>query len=219
MQLTIHQTKVVVQLPGVELKGNLSVPPKSHAMVLFAHGSGSSRNSPRNQMVASYLNQHGISTFLFDLLTTEEDNNYATRFNIELLAQRLKDVTEWIHAQDEYETMRTGYFGASTGAAAALMAARDIPYISAIVSRGGRPDLAMKDIPFIKIPTMFIVGGHDIEVLKLNEKAFAHLKGAKKLEVIPGATHLFEEPHAMEKVAVLAASWFEMHLQSLELHN
>jgi putative phosphoribosyl transferase len=219
MHPIIHQTTVVVQLTGVELKGILTVPDHAHSMVLFAHGSGSSRHSPRNQMVATYLNQHGIATFLFDLLTYEEDRNYATRFNIELLAQRLKDVTTWIRSQEEYEAMRLGYFGASTGAAAALMAARDIPEMAAVVSRGGRPDLAMKDLPFIKAATLLIVGSLDTEVLKLNQLALDKMHCEKKLEIITGATHLFEEENSMEKVSVVAANWFEMHLQSLELHN
>jgi putative phosphoribosyl transferase len=219
MRDDIHQTTVVVQLPGVELKGFLTVPQHAHSMVLFAHGSGSSRLSPRNQMVAAYLNKHGIATFLFDLLTNEEHGNYAARFNISLLAQRLRDVTEWIHLQEEYEKMRIGYFGASTGAAAAIMAARDIPFISAIVSRGGRPDLAMKDLPFIKVPVLLIVGSRDTDVIRLNQKAMEHLNCEKKLEIIPGASHLFHEENTMETVSVLASNWFEMHLQSLELHN
>jgi putative phosphoribosyl transferase len=170
-------------------------------------------------MVASYLNEQGIATFLFDLLTHDEDRNYENRFNIALLAQRLKEVTRWIEQQKDYSPFRIGYFGASTGAAAALIAASELPQIAAVVSRGGRPDLAMIEIPLVKAPTLFIVGELDTQVLKLNEKAFQLLNCNKKLEVVPGATHLFEEKGAMEKVCVLAANWLEMHLQPLELYG
>lgn len=206
-------------LNDVQLKGDMSLPQHAHALVIFAHGSGSSRLSPRNQMVASYLNDHGIATFLFDLLTNEEDRNYENRFNIPLLAERLKEATRWIEHQNEYSAFRIGYFGASTGAAAALIAASELPQISAVVSRGGRPDLAMKEIPFVKAPTLFIVGQLDVQVLELNEKAFQLLSCDKKLEIVSGATHLFEEKGTMEKVCVLATNWFEMHLQSLELYG
>lgn len=206
-------------LNEVQLKGDISIPQNAHSLVIFAHGSGSSRLSPRNQMVASYLNEHGIATFLFDLLTSDEDRNYENRFNIALLAQRLKEATRWMEQQKEYSIFRIGYFGASTGAAAALIAASELPQIAAVVSRGGRPDLAMMEIPLVKAPTLFIVGQSDTQVLKLNEKAFELLNCNKRLEVIPGATHLFEEKGAMEKVCVLAANWFEMNLQPLELYG
>lgn len=206
-------------LNDVQLKGDISIPQNAHSLVIFAHGSGSSRLSPRNQMVASYLNEHGIATFLFDLLTPDEDRNYNNRFNIVLLAQRLKEATRWVEQQKDYSVFRTGYFGASTGAAAALIAASELPQIAAVVSRGGRPDLAMKEIPLVKAPTLFIVGQMDLQVLELNERAFRLLNCDKKLEVVPGATHLFEEKGAMEKVCVLAANWFEMNLQPLELYG
>jgi putative phosphoribosyl transferase len=206
-------------LNDVELKGDISIPLNAHSLVIFAHGSGSSRLSQRNQMVASYLNEHSIATFLFDLLTYEEDKNYQNRFNIPLLAQRLKEATRWIQQQKDYSAFRIGYFGASTGAAAALIAASELPQIAAVVSRGGRPDLAIKEIPSVKASTLFIVGQLDVQVLQLNEKAFRLLNCDKKLEVISGATHLFEEKGTMEKVCVLAANWFEMHLQPLELYG
>ena len=206
-------------LNDVQLKGDISIPQNAHSLVIFAHGSGSSRLSPRNQMVASYLNEHGIATILFDLLTQAEDRNYENRFNIALLSQRLKEATQWIEQQKDYSPFRIGYFGASTGAAAALIAASELPQIAAVVSRGGRPDLAMIEIPLVKAPTLFIVGQLDTQVLTLNERAFQLLNCSKKLEIVAGATHLFEEKGAMEKVCVLAANWFEMHLQPLELYG
>ena len=219
MNHLIDKQTINIPLGAVELNGDLSVPDQAHALVIFAHGSGSSRLSPRNQQVAAYLNQQGIATLLFDLLTKEEDLNYVNRFNLDLLAQRLEDVTTWIYGQEKFRGMRIGYFGASTGAAAALMAARDIHKVSCIVSRGGRPDLAMKDLQFIKIPVLLIVGEKDREVLKLNEEALENLKGEKMLEIIPGATHLFEEKGAIEKVCVVASNWFRFHMQPLELFN
>lgn len=208
-----------LSLDDVQLKGDISVPQNAHSLVIFAHGSGSSRLSPRNQMIASYLNEQGIATFLFDLLTQAEDRNYENRFNIALLSQRLKEATRWIEQQKDYSPFRIGYFGASTGAAAALIAASELPQIAAVVSRGGRPDLAMIEIPLVKAPTLFIVGQLDTQVLTLNERAFQLLNCSKKLEIVAGATHLFEEKGAMEKVCVLAANWFEMHLQPLELYG
>lgn len=215
----INKNTVTIPVGGVELKGDFSIPSNSHSLVLFAHGSGSSRLSPRNQMVASYLNQQGIGTFLFDLLTYDEDRNYENRFNIQLLTQRLKHVTRWVELQENCKGLRLGYFGASTGAAAALMAAAELPQIAAVVSRGGRPDLAMKNLPFVKAPVLLIVGSLDFDVMRLNQKALNELNGEKKLEIVHGATHLFEEKGTMEKVCVLAASWFEMHMQPLELHK
>lgn len=219
MEVPIQKDTVFIQLDDAELKGDIAFPEKAHALILFAHGSGSSRLSPRNQMVASFLNEQGMATFLFDLLTYEEDRNYENRFNIDLLARRLRQATFRIIQQKKFEGLRIGYFGASTGAAAALMAAAELPQIAAVVSRGGRPDLALKDLPFVKAPTLLIVGSEDTSVLKLNQKALRSLTCEKKLEIVPGATHLFEEKGAMEKVCVLAAGWFEMHLQPLELHR
>lgn len=215
----INKDTLFILLSDVQLKADIAIPENAHSMVLFAHGTGSSRLSPRNQMVASYLNDHGIATFLFDLLTYDEDRKFENRFNIQLLTQRLKEVTKWIQQQEAYRGFRIGYFGASTGAAAALSAASELPEIAAVVSRGGRSDLAMKDLPFVKAPTMLIVGQLDPEVLKLNQRAFLALHCEKELEVIPGASHLFEEKNAMEKVCVLAAKWFEMHLQPMELYQ
>lgn len=212
-----ENANLVVHLDHVDLPGDLSIPEQTHAIVLFAHGSGSSRLSPRNQMVARFLNHQGIATFLFDLLTYQEDRDYSNRFDIGLLASRLVEVSQWVLDQSFCKGWRAGFFGASTGAAAALMAARDLPQVAAIVSRGGRPDLAMPALPFVKAPTLLIVGGLDTEVIQLNEEALQHLNGVKKLEIIPGATHLFEEQGAMEKVCVLATNWFEKHMQPLEL--
>lgn len=215
----INKDTLFISLDNVQLQGDIAIPHDTHSMILFAHGSGSSRLSPRNQMVASYLNDYGMATFLFDLLTKEEDRAFEARFNIELLARRLKAVTTWILQQEAYQNFRIGYFGASTGAAAALSAASSLPQIAAVVSRGGRADLAIKDLPFVKAPTLLVVGDLHTEVVKLNQKAFLSLNCEKKLELISGATHLFEEKGAMEKVCVLAANWFEMHLQPLELHR
>ena len=196
-----------------KLAGELSIPPNAFAIVVFAHGSGSSRQSPRNQMVARYLNNDGFATLLFDLLTPDEYTDFAIRFNIPLLSQRLKDVTLWLADQKECRALPIGYFGASTGAAAALNVAAELPKIAAIVSRGGRPDLAMEALPLVKAPTLLIVGGSDTDVIRLNEKAFALLHCTKKMEIVPGATHLFEERGAMEKVCALATAWFEKNLQ------
>lgn len=215
----INLETLPVQLDDVQLKADISVPQNAHSLVIFAHGSGSSRLSSGNQMVAAYLNDHGIATLLFDLLTYDEDRNFENRFNIPLLAQRLHDVTCWVEKQKSYSGYRVGYFGAGTGVAAALIAASRLPQIAAVVSKGGRPDLAMREIPFIKAPTLFIVGQLDAQVVKLNDRAFQLLNCNKKMEIIPASSHLFEEEGAMEKVCVLAANWFEMHLQPLELYG
>lgn len=216
---SIYKNTVTISVEDVVLKGEVWVPNTAQAIILFAHGSGSSRLSPRNQMVANYLNQHGFATFLFDLLTPEEDRNYQNRFNIQLLADRLIKVTEWMKKQQQYHHLRIGYFGASTGAAAALIAAAALPEIDAVVSRGGRPDLALGKLSSVKAPTLLIVGSLDIEVIHLNKKAFGLLQCEKKIEIVEGATHLFEEKGAMEKVCVLATNWFELHLQPLVLYN
>jgi dienelactone hydrolase len=181
--------------------------------VLFAHGSGSSRHSPRNNYVAAVLRQAGIGTLLFDLLTEEEDSVYKTRFDIHLLTDRLTAATKWLTARPETMKLKIGYFGASTGAAAALEAAAVLgPTIRAVVSRGGRPDLAGPVLYRVKAPTLLIVGGHDDAVVKLNQHAYDRLKTEKDLVIVPGATHLFEEPGALEEVARLAADWFMRHL-------
>jgi len=195
------------------LAGILSVPEASHALVLFAHGSGSGRLSPRNQYVARALNQAGIGTLLMDLLTEEEDTVYKTRFNIDLLTERLLLATQWAREQPSTRQLAVGYFGASTGAAAALRAAAaSSSAIGAVVSRGGRPDLAEDALPHVRAPTLLIVGGNDKVVLDLNRQAYARLACEKNLVVVPGATHLFEEPGKLEEVARCAMEWFQRYV-------
>lgn len=202
-----------VQLDDVTLVGEMVLPEDAHGLVIFSHGSGSSRFSPRNNFVAQQLQRRGIGTFLFDLLTEEEDKDYSQRFNIELLSQRLLQVTKHVVKLKEVKKLPVGYFGASTGAASALYAASVLlNRINAVVSRGGRPDMAMEQLPAVKAPTLLIVGGLDSEVIKLNEKAFNKLSGIKKLEIIDGATHLFEEPGTLEQVAKLSGDWFIQYL-------
>src|SRR5213082_2759211 len=202
----------------LHLGGELLVPAKATGVVLFAHGSGSSRHSPRNQFVARVLREHGLGTLLFDLLTEhEEQQDRSTghlRFDIELLGQRLQKVTRWYHEKDT--TRCLGYFGASTGAAAALVAAAELGALPlrAIVSRGGRPDLAGAALRAVKAPTLLLVGGEDVPVIGLNEQALAQMLCPKQLRIIPGATHLFEEPGTLEQVAQLSAEWFERHFNS-----
>jgi putative phosphoribosyl transferase len=196
------------------LPGSLVLPQRATAIVLFAHGSGSSRHSPRNRYVAETLNRSGLGTLLFDLLTPEEEaGRTASRFDIPLLATRLLGATSWAAAQAETRAPSIGYFGASTGAAAALVAAAERPsLVGAVVSRGGRPDLAGEALDHVRAPTLLIVGGADREVLELNRRAWIRLRGQSQLTVVPGATHLFEEPGALEEVASLAAGWFIGHL-------
>jgi putative phosphoribosyl transferase len=210
---------ITIPLEEVELKGDLTLPANAHAMVIFAHGSGSSRLSPRNQLVATYFNSIGLGTLLFDLLTYEEDKNYSTRFNINLLAHRLWETTLWVEGQNWGKNVQLGFFGASTGAAAALVAASTLPQVLAVVSRGGRPDLAFSALPKVKAATLLIVGSLDTQVLQLNQKAYYELRSEKKLELVPGATHLFEETGTMDQVCLLAGSWFEKHLQPIPLLN
>jgi putative phosphoribosyl transferase len=202
----------------VTVVGNLVVPERALGVVLFAHGSGSSRKSPRNRYVAQELADRGLATLLLDLLTPEEEAvDFETahlRFDIGLLAHRLADATEWLIEQPSTRNLRIGYFGASTGAAAALVAAALRPAsIGAVVSRGGRPDLAGDALPRVRAPTLLIVGADDLPVIDLNQEAFARLTCEKRLEVVPGATHLFEEPGALETVARLAGDWFLRHLE------
>jgi putative phosphoribosyl transferase len=201
------------------LSGNLDIPEGAARLVLFAHGSGSSRHSPRNQFVARTLNDAGLATLLFDLLTQEEEavdmQTRELRFNIHLLAERLVHATKWAKGQEQTRNLRIGYFGSSTGGAAALVAAVDVPQdVGAIVSRGGRPDLADQALPKVQAPTLLIIGGNDDIVIELNEQARDRMRCEVKLEIIPGATHLFEEPGALEKVAQLASDWFVKHLTS-----
>jgi dienelactone hydrolase len=197
------------------LDGLLSLPEPTAGIVLFAHGSGSSRLSPRNTYVAEALQEAGLATLLFDLLTDEEAADRALVFDIPLLAERLAMATEWITAQPEASALPVGYFGASTGAAAALVAAaRGGRDIAAVVSRGGRPDLADTDLPQVRAPTLLIVGGADDVVLELNRMALAKLTCEKELAIVPGATHLFEEPGTLDQVIALARDWFAGHLSA-----
>jgi putative phosphoribosyl transferase len=214
MNTTISQ---LVQIPvnHVFIEGLLELPAKPSGLVLFAHGSGSSRHSPRNNFVARVLHESGMGTLLMDLLTPAEDLDYQVRFDIDLLTQRLLLATQWTKQQPQTLSLPLGYFGASTGAAAALRAAAAIGNtIQAVVSRGGRPDLAgLHDLVRVRTPTLLLVGGFDTEVLELNQAAYAVLPCAKKLSIVPGATHLFEEAGTLEQVASQAAAWFNHHLR------
>jgi putative phosphoribosyl transferase len=208
--------EVQIQAGRAILSGTLHLPKGAGALVLFAHGSGSSRHSPRNQFVARTLNNAGLATLLFDLLTQEEETvdlrTREHRFNIHLLAERLVHATRWAKQQEETRDLRIGYFGSSTGGAAALVAAAEAPQdIGAVVPRGGRPDLAGEALPKVQAPTLLIVGGNDDIVIELNEQARDRMRCKVKLEIVPGATHLFEEPGALEKVAQLASDWFLLH--------
>jgi len=194
------------------LPGRLRIPVGARGIVLFAHGSGSSRLSPRNRQVAGVLEEAALATFLFDLLDEEEAADRRLVFDIELLGRRLLTATERIGREPGAADLPVGYFGASTGAAAALVAAAERPDVRAVVSRGGRPDLAGSALARVRAPTLLIVGGWDVEVLKLNEEALARLAGERRLEVVPRASHLFEEPGAIERVAELATAWFSRHL-------
>lgn len=208
------ERRVDIPADGVRLQGDLALPAGAPGLVLFAHGSGSSRLSPRNRAVAAALRAAGLGTLLFDLLTPGEDVAYETRFDIQLLTRRLLQARSFWLDRPEAKGLVTGYFGASTGAAAALLAAaREPAGVSAVVSRGGRPDLAMQELPAVAAPTLLIVGGRDEVVLELNRRALAQIRCEKALEVVPGATHLFEEPGALERVAALAAGWFVRHLR------
>jgi putative phosphoribosyl transferase len=209
--------EVQIQAGREDLFGNLNIPEGATGLVVFAHGSGSSRHSPRNQFVARTLNNAGLATLLFDLLTQEEEaidlRTREHRFNIGLLAERLVYATMWTRQQKETRDLRIGYFGSSTGGAAALVATAEVPQdAGAVVSRGGRPDLAGEALPKVQAPTLLIVGGNDDIVIELNEQARDRMRCEVKLEIVPGATHLFEEPGALEHVAQLASDWFVRHL-------
>lgn len=214
-----HAFPVTIESGRAEIDGDLIIPEKTKGIVLFAHGSGSSRFSPRNQYVAKFLNEKGFATLLIDLLTHEEekmdsyDGRY--RFDIPLLSTRLTDTTEWVGHHPLTADLKIGYFGASTGAAAALVAAPEFPgIVEAVVSRGGRPDMAGDALPRVQAPVLLIVGGSDPQVLELNEAALEKLGSRdKKLKVVPDATHLFEEPGALEKVAKLSAAWFLRYMR------
>ncbi len=206
--------KLVHILAGaVSMEGMLSIPEKSKGVVLFAHGSGSSRLSPRNVYVAKNLQEAGLSTLLIDLLSKEEDEIYENRFNIPLLTERLIQIVHWLQEEPETKDLLIGLFGASTGAASALEVAAALgARIKAVVSRGGRPDLAITALPSVVSPTLFIVGELDFQVIELNEKAFAELRCPRRCEIVPHATHLFEEPGCLDEVSRLAKAWFLKYL-------
>jgi putative phosphoribosyl transferase len=216
---TVEEQLVQVPAGSVTLEGNLTLPEESRAVVLFAHGSGSSRYSPRNRYVARVLNEAKLATLLIDLLTLHEEvvdaRTAQLRFDIDLLAERLVDATDWLTQFPDTKHLRIGYFGASTGAAAALAAAAVRPdAVRAIVSRGGRPDLAGAALTRVQAPTLLIVGEHDDQVVQLNRQALAQLRCEKRLLIVPGATHLFEEPGALDEVARLARDWLQRHLEA-----
>ena len=210
----LSRVQASIPADGRKLEGELIVPANASGVVAFAHGSGSSRHSPRNQFVARELQQAGLATLLLDLLEEEEAEDRHKVFDIELLAVRLLAAARWLGDNASTRGLGLGYFGASTGAAAALVAAaRDPGRVSAVVSRGGRPDLAMRWLPQVQAPTLLIVGGRDDQVIELNQAAYKELKAEKQLVIVPGATHLFEEPGALDEVARLAADWFKRHLK------
>ncbi|MDZ8054716.1 MAG: dienelactone hydrolase family protein [Aulosira sp. ZfuVER01] len=212
-----HERLVLVTAGKVKLEGNLVIPDGATGVVLFAYGSGSSRHSPRNRFVARVLQQAGLATLLIDLLTPEEEEidlrTRHLRFDIGLLASRLVGATDWLAKNPDTQNLKIGYFGASTGAGAALVAAAERKEaVQAVVSRGGRPDLAGSALPHVKAATLLIVGGYDTPVIAMNEEALAKLRSPKRLEIIPKATHLFEEPGTLAAVALLASEWFTHYL-------
>jgi putative phosphoribosyl transferase len=203
---------VTITGEGVALSGVLGIPPKAKGLVLFAHGSGSGRLSPRNRFVAHDLQQGGIATLLIDLLTTDEEEDRRNVFDIDLLADRVLMASAWLRGNAATKHLRLGYFGASTGAGAALQAAARAGFpVSAIVSRGGRPDLAERYLPDVAAPTLLLIGGDDQPVIEMNQHAYRLLRCPKQLTIIPGATHLFEEPGTLEQVAEQARQWFARH--------
>lgn len=215
-----------VQVPAgqVTLDGDLVIPAGTTGIALFAHGSGSSRHSPRNRFVASVLHEAGLATLLMDLLTPDEEavdiHTAQLRFDIGLLAERLARATDWIADYQDTNQLRIGYFGASTGGSAALVAAADRPdLVDAVVSRGGRPDLAGEALPRVRAATLLVVGGNDAPVIQMNRDALARLRCEKRLEIVPGATHLFEEPGTLERVALLARDWLAEHLRAAPPHQ
>lgn len=221
MTLTTTVTAADVSIPAlaasgspISLPGRLALPETAHGLVLFAHGSGSSRLSPRNQFVAGMLHESWLGTLLFDLLTERESYDRVNVFDIGLLAERLAAAIRFVAGRDRTASLPLGLFGASTGAAAALVAAAHEPRVKAVVSRGGRPDMAGGALSRVAAPTLLIVGGHDEEVLALNRLAYEQITAEKQLAVVPGATHLFEEPGTLEEAARLAAEWFARHLRS-----
>jgi putative phosphoribosyl transferase len=215
MILNAEMKEVMIRLQQIDLPGNLTIPEHSRGIILFSHGSGSSRLSPRNNYVAKQLNKHRFATLLFDLLSKKEDLIYQNRFDIKLLTQRLIEVTNWVLNHHETKSLPIGYFGSSTGAVSALKAAGVLGNrIAAVVSRGGRPDLAgPQELEMVSAPTLLIVGERDEVVIDLNKKAYEQLNCKKSMVLIPGATHLFEEPGTLEKVTEISTAWFENHLK------
>ncbi len=217
---TAHTNQIQIPIMEISLEGILQIPEVAQGLVVFAHGSGSSgssRHSTRNQSVARFLQRQGLATLLFDLLTSEEEQidlrTRHLRFDIDMLASRVVGATDWLMQQPQTQNLQVGYFGASTGAAAALIAAAARPNeVQAVVSRGGRPDLAANSLPSVRAPTLLIVGGEDIPVIEMNQSAFDRLNTVKQMAIIPGATHLFEEPGTMEEVSRLASNWFQRYL-------
>jgi putative phosphoribosyl transferase len=215
------RTEIRIPAGRATLDGSLTIVDQAIGLVLFVHGSGSSRHSPRNQFVARTLNNAGLATLLFDLLTPEEElvdmRTAELRFDIGLLAERLVHATKWASEQAQTRDLRVGYFGSSTGGGAALVAAAELPnHVDAVVSRGGRPDLAGDALPKVKAPTLLIVGSEDRVVIDLNEEARAQMRCQVKIDIVPGASHLFEEPGALEQVAKLASNWFTRYLGANE---
>lgn len=209
----MKKLEIDIPLSSVTLKGDLVIPEKAIGIVVFSHGSGSSRLSTRNRMVAELLQKQNIGTLLFDLLTLQEDEIHENRFNIDLLVSRLIEATEWLMQYKEVKSLPIGYFGASTGAASALRAAAYFGnLIKAVVSRGGRPDLAFGVLHQVSSPTLLIVGGKDVTVIEMNKIAYDELESIKEMKIIPGATHLFEEPGKLIEVANLAVVWYKKHL-------
>lgn len=210
--------EVDITLADVLLQGELTIPLSAEAIIIFSHGSGSSRNSPRNKMLASYLHQHNIGTLLFDLLTPDEELQYQTRFDIGLLTQRLYNAARWLQKQPTAQGCTYGFFGASTGAAAALKASLRLPEIEAVVSISGRPDLIEQDLPKVKAPVLLIVGSYDTDVLAINRNAYNKLTCRRRMDIVEHASHSFEEEGKMEIVEKLTSKWFEQHLLMADHH-
>jgi dienelactone hydrolase len=209
----MKKLEIDIPLTSVILKGDLVIPENALGIVIFSHGSGSSRFSSRNRMVAELIQEHHIATFLFDLLTEKEDQIYENRFNIDLLTSRLIETTEWLMEDKNTKGLPIGFFGASTGAASALRAAAYFgETVKAVVSRGGRPDMAIAELPMVTAPTLLIVGGLDVPVIGMNKMTFDELEAVKEMKIIPGATHLFEEPGKLLEVADLAIGWYKKYL-------
>jgi pimeloyl-ACP methyl ester carboxylesterase len=213
----MKKLEIDMPLTTIILKGDLTIPENAIGIVIFSHGSGSSRFSSRNRMVAELIQDNNIATFLFDLLTEKEDQIYENRFNIDLLTSRLIETTEWLMENKNTKDLPIGFFGASTGAASALRAAAYFgKTVKAVVSRGGRPDMAITELTMVTAPTLLIVGGEDIPVIGMNKMAFDELQSVKEMEIIPGATHLFEEPGKLLEVADLAIAWYKKYLTNID---